>query len=218
MILASDGLWDHVSGERACREIRNVRLARAAETLMQCALASSKDGQLSDDTSVLVLDILRQDQPEFLGTVNGKLLNNRFMVSIRGYMQKGICYDSANILSPAKRCLYADIDGMIEYPELDDSHVLARPESSSTKNDPQISYSQSRGSQTVSESDGWDLCTASWQCTLDAGHVWEFDERDILDSAQSYSTSRTTRTPGATPQVSMMLSREMKKSAQRRRM
>ena len=38
-----------------------------------------------------------------------------------------------------------------------------------------------------------------------------------MDSAQSYSTSRTTRTSGATPQVSMMLSREMKKTVQRKR-
>ena len=92
---------------------------------MQCALASSRDGQLTDDTSVLVLDILRPDKPDFTSFGTRKLLHNRVVPSILSCMHKGICDGHAN-MHCAKRCLCADVDGVIEYPELDESQVLVR--------------------------------------------------------------------------------------------
>lgn len=45
MIIASDGLWDHVTGRRAIRETRKLALDECAESLVRLAEERSKEGE-----------------------------------------------------------------------------------------------------------------------------------------------------------------------------
>lgn len=45
MIMASDGLWDHVTGRRAMRETRKLSVEECAESLVRLAEERSKEGE-----------------------------------------------------------------------------------------------------------------------------------------------------------------------------
>lgn len=57
MIMASDGLWDHVTGRRAMRAARKMTLRECPKELIELAECRSGEG-LTDDTSVLVVDFM----------------------------------------------------------------------------------------------------------------------------------------------------------------
>ena len=64
LILASDGLWDHITAKKACKAARKTLLDEAPEMLIRLAESKSKQG-LTDDTSVLVVDMLPNDTDDF---------------------------------------------------------------------------------------------------------------------------------------------------------
>lgn len=49
----------------------------------------------------------------------------------------------------------------------------------------------SRNASSVSEN--WDICESSWDCSVESFVSWERDDRDILDTAQSYITEHSSR-------------------------
>lgn len=57
MIMASDGLWDHVTGRRAMRAARKLTLRECPKELIELADSKSGDG-LTDDTTVLIVDFM----------------------------------------------------------------------------------------------------------------------------------------------------------------
>ncbi|CAD7697041.1 unnamed protein product [Ostreobium quekettii] len=69
LILASDGLWDHVTSRQACKQARKSRIHEVPEALIRFAESKSKQGGLTDDTSVLVLDMLPNSRDDFKDVV-----------------------------------------------------------------------------------------------------------------------------------------------------
>ncbi|GMH45931.1 hypothetical protein BSKO_13895 [Bryopsis sp. KO-2023] len=57
MIMASDGLWDHITGRRAMRAARKMTLKECPKELIELADSRSGDG-LTDDTTVLIVDFV----------------------------------------------------------------------------------------------------------------------------------------------------------------
>lgn len=60
LILATDGLWDHMSGKKACRLARSCILSRAPTRLFR-SLMSATQNCLIDDTTILTVDIMPTD-------------------------------------------------------------------------------------------------------------------------------------------------------------
>lgn len=64
LILASDGLWDHITSKKACKASRKLSIAEVPDGLIRLAESMSQNG-LTDDTSVLVVDMLPNDRDDF---------------------------------------------------------------------------------------------------------------------------------------------------------
>ena len=64
LILASDGLWDHITSRKACKVSRKLNISEVPEELIRLAESKSATG-LTDDTSVLVVDMLPNERDDF---------------------------------------------------------------------------------------------------------------------------------------------------------
>lgn len=217
MVIASDGLWDHVSGPKACQIIQNVRLPKAADCLMKSAIAGSGGYRLSDDTSIMVLDILPLGQEDFSVVPTQSKFQKRMFLSLVNLMQRTLG-KKANSIFTVKGCLYADVDGLVEYKQHLDLSVQQQDANDSNTRIPRrenvaTPCSFSQASHSVSGSDAWDVCQASWHCANDAPVVWEFDDRDILDSALNFTSSGSGQITGKKgPEVSLVFGRELGKN------
>lgn len=219
MVLASDGLWDHISGEKACKMIRHLRLGQTAHALMQNALESSGGRRLSDDTSVLVLDILPVHQDDFTAFTKQKVFQKRVVSSFTKLLQRAVGKKPQYALRSSSH-LYADVDGMVEYANLLDRRVRDKIKPASNvrkpsfgRGDSQRTQSQNQIASSISGSDAWDMCQASWQAQLCVPTVWEFDERNILDSAQNFTSSGSHSSSKGGPDLSVFFSRPVGKNA-----
>ncbi|CAD7703903.1 unnamed protein product [Ostreobium quekettii] len=65
LILASDGVWDHITGKQACKTARKSRIHEVPEVLIRLVETKSNHGGLTDDTSVLVVDMLPNSRVDF---------------------------------------------------------------------------------------------------------------------------------------------------------
>ena len=54
-------------------------------------------------------------------------------------------------------------------------------------------------------SENWDVCECSWDCSVDSAVSWEKDDRDILDTAQSYVTATSSSQNRRSESVKMIL-------------
>ena len=107
--MASDGLWDHISGMEACRSIHASPLLDSPQRLMQAAKAASND-VLSDDISILVLDLMPHEGVDFSQRPSTQITVLR---SIRGYLSH-----PGKLKKAKKSELIADEDGLITYPDM----------------------------------------------------------------------------------------------------
>ncbi|GMH46027.1 hypothetical protein BSKO_13991 [Bryopsis sp. KO-2023] len=227
LVMSSDGLWDHMSGPRACKIVRNCPLAKSAERLLKVACSTSSNGSLTDDTSILVLDILPPGYQDFTELIGGDELQKRMMRSLKGFVQKtigtkkkrhvglggGLNAGGGTGGGSGSSYLFADIDGLTEYPEAMEQSVSNRPSDASAENSSGVKVgtnSQSRDSFSKGSggSDGWDMCTCSWDCSYETPNIWEIDERDILDTAQNYSGPGSGRERKTGPKITVSLSRD----------
>lgn len=64
LLVASDGLWDYFTGKRACRVARSSPLYKVPHRLFK-SLMFHTDGVLTDDTTILAVDILPQGHNDF---------------------------------------------------------------------------------------------------------------------------------------------------------
>lgn len=79
LIMASDGLWDHLTAERVMRRSRKHQIHEAPSQLILKARKESEFG-LTDDTSVLIVDILPTPRSDFKD-VSRKLRGPRNVIS-----------------------------------------------------------------------------------------------------------------------------------------
>lgn len=219
MVLASDGLWDHMSGEKACKMLRKLCLGQTAQALMQNALEASGGRRLSDDTSILVLDILPLHRHDFATVTKQNLLQKRLVSSFTSLLQRAVGKNSKYALGASSH-LYADVDGMVGYPNLLDRRVREKLKPSAGLRKPsfgipdsQRTHSQNHIPSSISGSDAWDVCQTAWQAQLCRPTVWEFDERDILDSAQNFTSSGSHTGAKGGPDLSVVFSRSLIKNA-----
>lgn len=68
LLIASDGLWDYFTGKRACRVARSSPLYKVPNRLFK-SLMFHTDGVLTDDTTILVVDILPRGYTDFRSLV-----------------------------------------------------------------------------------------------------------------------------------------------------
>lgn len=178
LVMASDGLWDHVTGVKACRLIHNLPLLQAPKRLLRAARANR--GFLVDDISILVLDIMPQEGFDF--SERRRLTSSGMFTSLPGYL----CHSAlhAKLKKASKTLLYADADGLEEFPNSLD-YSLSEICEESTK----VEAEEVPSRESTTSSDNWDVCECSWDCAVDAAECWEKDDRDILDTAQNFVTS-----------------------------
>lgn len=178
LIMASDGLWDHIHGLEASKLVRNSPIQAAPRELMNEARGEA----LSDDISILVLDLMPSKGIDFSQSL--PVHSQSKFKAVRGYLRR------RKTLSRMKRKTeaFADVDGLEEYPNMLENIVpeICEMSISQLENEEE---SRSRASSIASEN--WDLCECSWdEESLDhTSHTWEKDDRDILDSAQNYIQS-----------------------------
>ena len=117
--MASDGLWDYISGVKACRLIHDSSLREAPKRLMEAALSASDD-HLADDVSILVLDIMSRTGVDF--SERRCIEQMSLLRSIQGYIRR---YPSSygKLRKAKKTKLLADVDGLTEFPNMSENIV-----------------------------------------------------------------------------------------------
>lgn len=178
LIMASDGLWDHITGPDACRLVRSLAIQESPRRLLKEAQSISED-PLPDDISILVLDLISSEGVDFSESL--AVHSQSVMQSVSGYLRRPMTV--SRLKKGSKRLEpFADIDGLIEYPNMMDNIV---PEICDMPTSQHDDDSRSRNSSSMA-SENWDVCECSWDCSVDNSSSWEKDDRDILDSAQNY--------------------------------
>eukprot|EP00803_Ostreobium_quekettii_P004638 evm.model.scf_987EXC.1 EVM.evm.TU.scf_987EXC.1 scf_987EXC:4289-7430(+) len=203
LILASDGLWDHLSGVKACKYSRASMLRQAPKRLL--SLATSIAGRLSDDTTILTVDILPQNSYDFSDT--GDSITRLVVSGVRNLVRKTVV-KGRRLLSGSKHgySYYADVDGLVEYPEVlqtDVSSGSSTPSKSPTPPSSPVTAGsipvakEVSGELSKTSSEAWDICSSPWNynfvgmdpCMSNsprqndlAGENWK-----IMDSAQFYA-------------------------------
>lgn len=180
LVMASDGLWDYMSGNRACRLVHRTPVVNAPKRLLKAARHYAH-GFLCDDVSILVLDIMPQEGVDF--SERQPSAPAGVLRSLSGYLRHRTFH--ARLKKAKKSILYADVDGLTEFPNPFDNVVPEICDEPTTQVEVEEEEELSRIS---SASENWDLCECSWDCTSEAYVTWEKDDRDILDTAQSYVT------------------------------
>lgn len=193
LVMASDGLWDHISGVKACKHVRGWILKHAPEQLIN--LARNVAGQLSDDTTILVVDMLPCSRSDFSGIAQsvGKKVTRSLKTVVRNTLRRG-----RRLWVGAKSFCkyYADVDGMLEYPDAlqADLPMVPYPPVSIENEEGELKW---RGEgTTISSTDAWDMCSAPWDYTAIQRELWistTLDDRlqgevqGIMDTAESYA-------------------------------
>ncbi|GMH43268.1 hypothetical protein BSKO_11190 [Bryopsis sp. KO-2023] len=80
LVLASDGLWDCLTGKVALKAIKKTNIASACSKLLN--LVQRVGGGFEDDTTVLILDILSQDDADLKAPVHPKISKTAKMADI----------------------------------------------------------------------------------------------------------------------------------------
>lgn len=116
LFLASDGLWDYFSGMRACRVARSSTLSKVPRRIFQ-TLFFHTDGRLTDDTTLLLVDIIPQGSSDFKPLAKQVRKNAKKQLQSWKDLLSFITYP---IQEPVQEKLsfYNDIDASIEYPGL----------------------------------------------------------------------------------------------------
>jgi len=203
LTLASDGLWDHLSGVKACKYSRASMLRHAPRRLL--SLATSIAGRLSDDTTILTVDIVPQNSYDFSDT--GDSISRLVASSFRNLVRKTVV-KGRRLLSGSKNgySYYADVDGLRDYPEVLQTDMSSGSSTSSPSSTPSSSPATVCGNPVAKEglwdisktsSEAWDICSSPWNydfvgidpCKNNsprqnelAGENWK-----IMDSAQFYA-------------------------------
>eukprot|EP00210_Caulerpa_lentillifera_P006278 g5997.t1 len=178
LIMASDGLWDHITGANACKLIRSSVIQDCPRMLMREAQSLSEE-PLSDDISILVLDLISSEGIDFSESL--AVHSQTVIQSVSGYLRRPMT--SSRHRKGRKLEPFSDVDGLIEYPNMMDNivpEICDMPTSQLDHDD------DSRSRNSSMASDNWDVCECSWDCSLENSSSWEKDDRDILDSAQNY--------------------------------
>lgn len=194
LVMASDGLWDHLSGSQACKGIRTVCLGQAPWWLLNTARRTA--GRLSDDTTILIVDILPRGISDYADISDNlrKKAAAPFRALARSIKinQSFACFGGA-LAGELK--LYSDVDGNLEYPGALHSRKASAPFKDTTAQ----SFMHSYWPKCSSES--WDMCSCAWDCSNIEDDFWinfrennversseEVDDHPgIMDSAQNYS-------------------------------
>ncbi|KAI3438649.1 hypothetical protein D9Q98_001071 [Chlorella vulgaris] len=132
LIMASDGLWDSMPEGRVARVLRQHGTAKAAATQAVSSVAASRGGFISDDVTVIVVNILPPDTPSFKEVCykyGGRLrhvLSSPNLVSIPGNSravspekprQPVVASRSSSLFSCFSRAVVLDADGPPPQPE-----------------------------------------------------------------------------------------------------
>lgn len=195
LVMASDGLWDHLSGSQACKEIRTEMLSQAPKQLLNVAKHAA--GRLSDDTTILIVDMLPKGINDY--TKNRKSLRKKAAAIFQALVRKLKANQSLACFNRGISRdleLYADVDGNLEYPEALCSRMETDLLGDASAWDTMHSHQLSRTS-----SDGWDLRSSGWDYSHDGEDVWGNSREDneelgyaecelpphIMDSARNYA-------------------------------
>lgn len=214
LVLASDGLWDHMSGVKACKYSRNSIVTQAAKRLI--ILARSIAGRLSDDTTILVADIMPPGGCDFSSpTADG--VGKQMLRSLKNLARRTLSRGWQQWTRTKRSCgYYADVDGMIEYPDIWRKEVLSLSSAPSLPRSDKLDWKRSSQDTSKSSFDGWDLCTLSWDCSIiqdescissTVDNDPETEDQNIMDTAQIYADDvrtifhqkRTAPTPDELP-------------------
>eukprot|EP00803_Ostreobium_quekettii_P010147 evm.model.scf_533.4 EVM.evm.TU.scf_533.4 scf_533:60513-66608(+) len=116
LLLASDGLWDYFTGLRACKVARGSPLSKVPQRLFK-ALMFHTDGVLTDDTTILALDILPPGNTDFRHlakqvrkTSRKKLQSWKDLLSLVTYPLQDTVQEALSF--------YTDIDAFTHYPRI----------------------------------------------------------------------------------------------------
>jgi len=196
IILASDGLWDHVSGVKACKYSRSSMLKHAPKRLIN--LAASIAGRLSDDTTILTVDVVPQSSRDFSDTRDS--VASQVFRGVRNLVRRTMLRGRRFWIGAKSMCsYYADVDGMKEYPEVlqNDYSTPSTPPSPPPVSGTSRRWRSKSGSKEPksSASDGWDLCSSPWNYSFVEGDITvttrlnapEEENWKIMDSAQFYA-------------------------------
>lgn len=192
LVMASDGLWDHMSGAKACTYSRSLKLKQVPKRLMN--LASSTAGRLSDDTTILVTDILPVGIPDFSST--GQSVGRFVVRGLKNLARRTVQRGWRMLSGARKRCTYyADIDGLLEYPEVFLKEATSLSASPSSLLSKRAGHSWGSVDTSKSSIDGWDLYTVSWDYAAIQRDLcvssrlnddFQKAAQNIMDSAQIY--------------------------------
>lgn len=193
LVLASDGLWDHMSGLKACKCARNSVVTQAPRRLI--SLARSIAGRLSDDTTILVADILPPGRRDFSCAPDS--VGKQMLHSLRNLARRTLSRGWRQWAGTRKSCgYYADIDGMVEYPKIWHKDVVSLSSVLSLPHSDKLEWKRASQDTSKSSFDGWDLCSLSWDyseiqdescITSRVNEDPETDCQNIMDTAQIYA-------------------------------
>eukprot|EP00210_Caulerpa_lentillifera_P006802 g6501.t1 len=117
LIMATDGLWDYISGEQACELIRTTKASQASAQLFQELKTATRNCRLMDDTTILVVDLLpKRANYDFSTLCKRRKTKSNVWIKLKGVFKKTQVLKSSTPFS-----IYSSLDTAVAFP-----HIMSR--------------------------------------------------------------------------------------------